>query len=161
MPPNSGEHSPAIPPPPVLPRRPRHGGDRSSDRWIQGFVLVLAVLALALLWRFPPQGQSFYPTCQLYQVTGLMCPGCGGLRATHALLNGNIGMAWRLNPLLVVSLPLIAWSLVAWSANYWQRARKLWNPLGTPVAIALWVGIAFGFGLARNLPLAQWLGWGQ
>jgi hypothetical protein len=69
-----------------------------ANRWNVALVSALAaatLLALALLWRFEPQGQIFFPRCTFHQVTGLLCPGCGGLRATHALLHGELLAAWR------------------------------------------------------------------
>lgn len=45
-------------------------------------------------------------------LTGLRCPGCGLTRAVHHALQGRIGEAVRLNP-LIVAMPLVfAW--LAW-----------------------------------------------
>ncbi len=150
--------------PPVIPEpqdlQPRISVRHRGDRWLGWGVLLLVVVSVGLLWRFQPSGQFFYPTCTLYSATGLKCPGCGGLRAAHALLNGDIGTAWRMNPLLVLYLPLFGWTLVAWSINRSQLSWRLPNPLSRLIVIGALLGIALGFGLARNLPLTQWLGWG-
>lgn len=124
-----------------------------ANRWNVALVSALAaatLLALALLWRFEPQGQIFFPRCTFHQVTGLLCPGCGGLRATHALLHGELLAAWRLNPLLVASLPVAAWTALALAIE-----RRTGLRLPTPLAIRrLWVVLLVlivGFSIGRNL----------
>src|SRR6266536_3764949 len=72
--------------------------------------LILSSVALiggaAFLYNFNPSQFSFYPTCLFYKTTGLLCPGCGTLRAMHQLLHGQIQGAFRFNALLVSSLPI-------------------------------------------------------
>lgn len=104
---------------------------------------------LTLLWRVEPSGQFFFPRCWLYQTTGLQCPGCGATRAVHALLNGRLGEAFRLNALMVLLLPLAGWLGVraAWG---WRTGRGWPNPLLNPILLALLAGLAFGFGVGRN-----------
>jgi hypothetical protein len=91
-------------------------------------------------------------------MTGLQCPGCGSLRAIHQLLHGHFAAAFRLNALLMVSLPF-----VGWFGLRWLRARMKNSP--APIVIRpIWLWCGFGvlvvFGVLRNLPLAQlaWLG---
>lgn len=117
------------------------------------WVLLLASLgALVVLWRVRPEGQAYFPKCYMYVVTGVKCPGCGVLRATHALLNGEFAIAWRLNPFWVTSLPLLGWTALAVSGERW-RGWKLPNPLLRPWGIGAYVGLAMAYGLVRNLSL--------
>src|SRR5687767_5236276 len=67
-----------------------------------------AAMAGVLLFFFNPAEHAFYPRCFLKMTTGLDCPGCGGLRATHQLLHGKVREAFALNPLFVVGLPIAA-----------------------------------------------------
>lgn len=73
-----------------------------------------------------------------------------GLRATHALLHGELLAAWRLNPLLVASLPVAAWTALALAIE-----RRTGLRLPTPLAIRrLWVVLLVlivGFSIGRNL----------
>jgi len=108
------------------------------------------LVGLTLLWHFEPRGQFFFPRCTFLQVTGLQCPGCGGLRATHALLHGDVASAWRLNALWVAALPLGAWSAAAMALERWT-GRRIPHPLGwrrawIPVVVAI-----LAFGVLRNL----------
>ena len=140
---------------PILPRMPTPSGRLTRWLWLGGGLV--GATGLFLLWRFEPEGQFFFPRCFLHAATGLECPGCGGLRATHALLHGDIAAAWRLNPMLLLGLPLVAWSVAAVAA-----ARRGWrwpNPLAHPAGVALAVSAALLFGVLRNLPpVRQWLG---
>lgn len=104
-----------------------------------------AILAIAVLYQFQPKGQIFYPKCGFHADTGLWCPGCGGTRAIHDLLHGNLGSALRNNALLVLGVPS---AFVVWG---WFRLR------GRPFRLSsgwVWFGFAVFviFGLARNLP---------
>jgi hypothetical protein len=108
-----------------------------------GFAAVLA------LFLFDPAHVRIYPVCPFHQLTGLDCPGCGSLRALHAMLHGNLVLAMHLNLLLVLSLPLFAW----------LGFRFVWHEIGGgPVvvipALWLWLYLAawIAFGILRNLP---------
>ena len=73
---------------------------------------VLAMTLLVLLWWFDP-AQFGVPLCLLHAMTGLKCPGCGVMRATHELLHLRPAAAWRQNALWVLSLPLVAYLVVS------------------------------------------------
>ncbi|MGC5014077.1 DUF2752 domain-containing protein [Streptosporangium sp. DT93] len=55
-------------------------------------------------------------------LTGLYCPGCGGLRAVHALAHGDPLTALGLNPLVVVLIPvaIVLWG--RWTLGAWRGA---------------------------------------
>ena len=71
--------------------------------------VLLAMAAGLVLFCFDPRQYHFYPVCFFHQTTGLLCPGCGALRASHQLLHGHLAAAFRFNPVLVVSLPILVW----------------------------------------------------
>ena len=119
-------------------------------RW--GWLGIPVVLVgLLVLWKFEPAGQFFFPRCWLYQTTGLQCPGCGTTRAFHALLHGDLAAALRFNALAVCGLAVGAWFAVRWIWA-WQTGRWWRNPFRHPYVLAALGGIAFGFGVVRNLP---------
>ncbi len=125
----------------------------SSSR--QGLLLVCVVLAvvgllgLAILYFFDPARFGYYPVCLFHRTTGLLCPGCGGLRAIHQLLHGNVAAAFHLNALFVLSLPVLVF----------VAARFLFLRLrGRAAAIEvrpfwIWTGFVLLvlFGIIRNL----------
>ena len=90
---------------PILPRMPTPSGRLTRWLWLGGGLV--GATGLFLLWRFEPEGQFFFPRCFLHAATGLECPGCGGLRATHALLHGDIARAFAYNPWAFVGTPAV------------------------------------------------------
>lgn len=102
---------------------------------------------LALLYFFAPAEHGFYPQCIIRSLTGLSCPGCGGLRATHQLLHGNLAGAFSLNPLLILSLPALGFFAV----------RKLQGTSSQQIFPKIWIKImivaALVFTVVRNVEM--------
>src|SRR5437660_122637 len=71
--------------------------------------IALASGAGLVLFMFDPVQYRFYPRCIFHQTTGLLCPGCGSLRALHQLLHGQVVAAVHFNALLVLGTPMAAW----------------------------------------------------
>ena len=125
----------------------------SSRAWRSGVACFLAacLVIAAMLFVFDPAQHSFYPRCTLKALTGLDCPGCGGLRATHQLLHGNVAAAFRLNPLFVTLGPIAAaWLL--WSGARGIRRREFPQLRIAPRVAWLLFAIAIAFSILRNLP---------
>ena len=127
---------------------------RLTRRLVVCGIALVAITTAALLYRFNPVEHAFYPRCMFHVVTGLDCPGCGGLRAAHQLLHGNIRAAFQLNPLAVMLLPVM---LVG--GLYWLIARR--SPasavLRKPGVLGMFAVVVIAFGLLRNLPWRTWL----
>jgi len=114
--------------------------------WCLGLLAVL----LGVIYWFPPASHSFYPRCLLNAVTGLQCPGCGGLRATHHLLHGEFAIALRLNPLVVVAGPLlIAMGLLEWRAR--RKGASFLASAGRCHWAWMGVGLIVVFAILRNI----------
>jgi uncharacterized membrane protein YhhN len=131
--------------------------ERHSLGWLWGLLAVAAVIGFVLLARFNPEQYGFYPRCTFKVVTGLDCPGCGGLRASHQLLQGNVGEAFRLNPLFISGLPIVAFFLGRLAWERWT-GRKFQRRLQLTTTILLCVALVIVFGVARNLPWRAWFG---
>ena len=102
-----------------------------------GFLLLAGA---AVLYGFEPGVARCFPPCPLHSLTGLYCPGCGSLRALHQLLHGHLARAFALNPLLVISLPLLAFLRL--------RPALLYRPWFAWSCFA----VLLGYGILRNLP---------
>ena len=111
-----------------------------------------ATALLAVLFFFAPDEYSFYPRCLLHTLTGLQCPGCGGLRAAHQLLHGNVVAAFHYNPLLVLLSPLLAAFVIAAVARE-KTGRPVPRLFKHPAWIWVLVGLLVAYGIIRNLPL--------
>ena len=71
-------------------------------------VAAAGAAALVFLYFWNPSDIQAFPKCPFLALTGFKCPGCGTLRATHALLHFRLADAARLNLLLVVFIPVLA-----------------------------------------------------
>lgn len=93
------------------------------------------------------------PVCPFHALTGLDCPGCGGLRMTHDLLHADVAAALTDNALLLLLAPLLLW-LLARAALRFVVGRpvspvgrfEMRGPLGWAVVVA-----AVVWTVARNL----------
>jgi|SRR5258708_5831497 len=110
----------------------------------------LGVIATIALFCFDPNRYGFYPQCIFHQTTGLLCPGCGGLRAIHHLLHGDISAAFQFNLFLVVSLLCL---LLYLSINCIQNLTKRRTRLNASWKwLWFFLGGALVFGIWRNIP---------
>lgn len=64
------------------------------------------IAAAVILFFVNPAENFIYPPCWFKEVTGLYCPGCGGLRSAHQLLQGNFLNALDYNLLIIFVFPL-------------------------------------------------------
>ena len=110
--------------------------------------------ALVTLFLFDPATHGFYPICPLHQMTGLLCPGCGTLRALHQLTHGNFAAAWGLNPFVMALWPVALW-LVARELIWLTTGRRLPGLVTRPIfGWALVAGLVI-FGILRNVPFSR------
>ena len=81
------------------------GNRRSWVWWLLAVVLVAC--ALAFYYFINPSLALWFPRCPIKFLTGFSCPGCGGQRATHALLHGNVGEALSYNYFYIIAIPFV------------------------------------------------------
>jgi hypothetical protein len=126
---------------------------RLRPYWALGAATLVAAPAAAVLYRYNPLAVDFYPRCLLYVFTGIYCPGCGVLRATHALLHGRILTALDYNALYVVALPFLAYAIVAQlsRAVAGRPVLPTHRLTGNQARAIFWVFMLFT--LLRNLPI--------
>jgi len=114
---------------------------------------VAAVTGTAYLYAVDPTQPGHYLPCPTYALTGTYCPGCGGLRAAHELLHGDLLASLGYNPLVLPLLVLLA----VWAIRWWRAGRPPvtvdasgWRFRLVLVAVAV-------FWVARNVPGWDWL----
>lgn len=86
-----------------------------NRRWTAATIWVVLVGGAAYLFFFQPGRTGIFPSCPFHTLTGLNCPGCGTARGLHQLLHGNLVAAFELNPLMVLALPFLGYSLIAYT----------------------------------------------
>lgn len=118
-------------------------------------VLGSVVAAFAYVGTVDPNEPGHYPTCPLLQLTGVFCPGCGGLRSAHAFIHGDLTAALGANALAVVGYAVFAVVWTLWAAHA-ARGRRLRIALGPAQLCGIGILVAV-FTLVRNLPFGAWL----
>lgn len=115
-------------------------------------ILLLPIPVLLVLLVLDPAAHALFPKCVFNSMTGLYCFGCGGQRALHDVLNGNLGLALSHNVLIVFMLPVLFHSWFKLAArqvggfalpDIYVRSSWIW-------ALAISVVL---FGVLRNLAI--------
>ncbi|MFF5452753.1 DUF2752 domain-containing protein [Streptomyces sp. NPDC012950] len=144
----AARHGHPVPPAPPAP-------PRSRARRLLAPVGALAgvVAAFAYVGAVDPNEPGHYPVCPLFRLTGLYCPGCGGLRSAHAFAHGDLPTALAANALAVVGYGVFAVVAVLWLVRAYRGV-----PTRLSVPTVWWWGIGAVltlFTLVRNLPLGS------
>ena len=113
----------------------------------------VALAATTYVGLVDPNQSGHYPTCPFLFITGYYCPGCGSLRAVHALTHGDVGAAVGLNVLAVVGMVLAAtiwgrWVLRSWRGQPRTRVAPAWT-------LYLALGVVVVFWNVRNLTVGE------
>jgi hypothetical protein len=112
----------------------------------------LGAAGLVMLRVFDPATSGVFPPCPVRYLTGWYCPGCGSLRALHALLHGDLRRAWAMNPLMVTVFPYVCYGLASQMLSALGRT-------GLPQVVlpANWIRVfaiaVILYGVARNLSM--------
>ena len=127
-----------------------------DSKKLLNFTLVVSILGgvFILYYFFNPSDHSFFLICPFKYATGYDCPGCGSQRAIHQLAHGNIKMALGLNPLMVLSIPLVLYDfgLKAWNYLYSTEHRvKLFS---NNFFIYTYFTLVLIYWVLRNVPMA-------
>jgi len=113
-------------------------------------VITTAVFFIIVLFFWDPAVLNYYPPCLFQSVTGLLCPGCGGMRGTHQILHFNFHDAFILNPLVFISTPLIIYTIIYFTALLVFKKQLPKIPVNSE-AIAITSAIIIIFWIVRNL----------
>ncbi|MBH5334354.1 DUF2752 domain-containing protein [Streptomyces pactum] len=112
--------------------------------------LAAAAAAFTAVALVDPGEPGHYPVCPLLHHTGLLCPGCGGLRGAHALAHGDLTTALHANALALAGYLVLA--------GYWLRwlrcaAAGRPAPAPRPGTVHLWIAAVLTvlFTVVRNL----------
>ncbi|AWZ06468.1 MULTISPECIES: DUF2752 domain-containing protein [unclassified Streptomyces] len=146
----------APPVPSPAPAEPAAPVSRVRRLAAPALTLAGAAAALAYVGTVDPNEPGHYPVCPLFRLSGVLCPGCGGLRSAHAFAHGDLVTALGANALAVAGYFVFAGFMVLW------LVRAVRGRPGPRFAVkpAYWWGIgavALVFSVVRNLPLGSFL----
>jgi hypothetical protein len=115
----------------------------------------LALLGVGVVALVNPEEPGTYPTCPFLAITGWWCPGCGTLRAVHALAHGDLATAADRNLLAVLAVPLLAAGWARWLARTRRgEARTTAAPAWLLWSLAV---VVIAYWVLRNIPAGHWL----
>ncbi|GAA4667722.1 DUF2752 domain-containing protein [Streptomyces chumphonensis] len=130
-----------------MPRTALPAAGAVTARLLPLAALVAAGAGAAYVGRVDPNESGHYPPCPLLRHTGLFCPGCGGLRAVHALVTGDPLTALGANAAVVGGAAVLA---VLWLGWFLRPAAP---PLPAPGHVRWAAALAVAFTVVRNTPL--------
>lgn len=70
-------------------------------------VIIPIIVAYYYFAYYTEDRSTWSVQCGFHAITGYQCPGCGGQRAAHYLLHGELIKALRYNALFVMGLPFL------------------------------------------------------
>jgi len=118
-------------------------------------VLAAVAGAFAYVGTVDPNEPGHYPVCPLLRLTGVYCPGCGGLRSAYAFVHGDWVTALGANALAVAGYLAFAAVWTVWVVRA-VRGRPMRIDLG-PVHLWSLGTLVLVFTVVRNLPFGGWL----
>ncbi|MDX3450448.1 DUF2752 domain-containing protein [Streptomyces sp. ME02-8801-2C] len=122
---------------------------------LPGGVLAAVAGAFAYVGTVDPNEPGHYPVCPLLRLTGVYCPGCGGLRSAYAFVHGDWATALGANALAVAGYLAFAVLWTVWVVRA-ARGRPMRIDLG-PVQLWSLGALLLVFTVVRNLPFGGWL----
>lgn len=86
------------------------------------FTILPFVVAIVLFFlaKLCVQYIKYVPPCISYEMFDIICPGCGMTRSVLALLDGNILLSLRQNPLIILGI-------LGFSLMYLDFLLKVWG----------------------------------
>lgn len=117
--------------------------------------LIITLILFLLLIGYLILGNyfHFYIDCPIKKITGLYCPGCGITRMLSSILSFNFYQAFRYNPLLFISLPIILFLLIE---SIITKKEPLYNKIPTKIWVTIIIIFIF-YGILRNIPFFDFL----
>ncbi|MYU21592.1 DUF2752 domain-containing protein [Streptomyces sp. SID8352] len=152
---------PAAPPAGPGPRAVSGHRPASGPRAVAGRLAVPTAVLAAVAGAFTyvaavdPNEPGHYPVCPLLRLTGLYCPGCGGLRSAHAVAHGDLPAALHANAPAVLGYAAFAVLWTLWTVRAARGRRSAFSP--GPVLLWTLGSLLLAFTIVRNLPLGGWL----
>jgi hypothetical protein len=127
--------------------------DRARQLMITAGVWLGLTAAAIFVFFFNPASPAnqWFPKCPFRLVTGMQCPGCGSTRAFYQLLHLHPIAAFKLNPLMILTLPFIVYGFLGFtrSALTGRPQRRLFIP---PIYLWAWLFLLIFFWVFRNTP---------
>lgn len=103
------------------------------------------------MFMFNPIEYGWMPRCVFKSLTGLSCPGCGLLRAVHALLHGRVAEAVAYNYWLVLTAPYVGLLLLQQALPEGRLKTTAQRLLLHRCVVAFYAASFWGWFVLRNV----------
>ena len=113
--------------------------------------IVLVAVMVVVYRDNNPMESNMFPKCGFYFMTGYKCPGCGGQRAVHYLLNGEFKESFKQNPLFHIAALYIITVLILKTPLFYPRHKKVLYALTGLYACIIWFVGIIAFWILRNI----------
>lgn len=131
---------------------------RAKSPWLWSEKLWLALVwtgvaaGFAYCYLIDPASTSLGIPCPFHAATGYYCPGCGSTRALHQLVHGNLAGAFAFNPLAVLVLPYLGYSLLSYTSLVLRR-KPLPGYLAPAWQTWAFLAVVLAYWVLRNVPV--------
>lgn len=125
---------------------------------VVSFSIIFPIIIITLYYFYNEANSAWSMQCTFHQVTGLQCPGCGGQRALHHLLHGNLITSLRYNALFVIFIPFFIYLYIILIKVYGLKKQiyidnfLFSRRFGWSVLV-----VAISFFILRNIPYSPFL----
>lgn len=126
--------------------------DNTKVQLLSGIYCVLSVTGVLFLALIDPEKAGYIPACPWRQLTGLYCPGCGSLRAIHAITRLRFDQAFAYNILFAIFLPFLFWFFAVNLVIAFRGPDKVKSFLDPSLSKAL-LGVILVYFVIRNIPV--------
>lgn len=118
-------------------------------------IIIPSFIILLFYNYYAISGDQWSVQCGFHDMTGWLCPGCGGQRAFYYLLHGNLLTALQHNLLILIILPFLVYAYVVIGQIYLVGNKKFEKYLNMKpwYAYALIIVIVLFF-ILRNIPIS-------
>ena len=123
--------------------------------YIAGWILMaLFAMGAAVIHIKGKTILNYVPPCMFHRVTGYYCPGCGGTRATYALLHGKIITSLYYHPIVVYGVVVGGWFMISQTIERLSQGKLRIGMRYRDLYLWIALTIAIVNCLVKNLVLA-------
>lgn len=119
-----------------------------NQKIFSAVAIVFTTATVFIYKNYNPSTINLFPKCAFKTLTGYSCPGCGGQRALHSLLNGEIKQAFFYNPILFVAVPYL---FLLITTNVFAPEKKLNKILNHYITSLTIFFIIIAYWILRNV----------